>query len=91
MGRKDDFGAQKDPASIPAGPLLSNDLKLPLQETSPEQPLCAVPSVGCEEAEMNTTTPTSGAPNLQMLVPVSSAVLREAQRIVGTWSGGPGG
>lgn len=52
-------------ASIPAGPLLSNDLKLPLQETSPEQPLRVVPSVMCADAEMNTTTPTSGAPNLQ--------------------------
>lgn len=59
------LGLRKTWAAIPAGLLLSSDLRLPLQETSPEQPLCAVPSVGCKEAEMNTTTPTSGAPNLQ--------------------------
>lgn len=59
------LGLRKTWASIPAGPLLSSDLKVSPQETLPEQPLHALPSVGCADAEMNTTTPTAGAPNLQ--------------------------
>lgn len=65
-GRTMTLGLRKTWTCIPAGPLLSSDLRLPLQETSPEQLLCAVPSVGAGMQTPIGPPWTSGAPSLQM-------------------------